>query len=83
MNVGNFVAGSCDGRLIVVVVRADGNFGISALRIDVAVSQDGEGEIVRPEVGYVVVHGDARGVGVSKSIVCVELLDNDTQSALE
>ena len=64
------------------MVRTDGNFGVGTLRIDVAVSQNGEGEIVRLEVGYVVVHGGARGVGVPKSIVCVELLDNDTQSAL-
>jgi hypothetical protein len=82
VNVGSFVAGSCVGRLIVVVVRTNGNFGVGTLRIGVGVSQNGEGEIVRPEVGYVVVHGGARGVGVPKSIVCVELLDNDTQSAL-
>ena len=41
-------------------------------------SQNGEGEVIRPEVGYVVVHGGARGVGVTKSIVCVKLLDDDT-----
>jgi hypothetical protein len=82
VTVGDFVAGSCVGRLIVVVVRTGGNFGVGTPRIDVAVSQNGEGEIVRPEVSYVVLHGDARGVGVPKSIVCMELLDNDTQSAL-
>jgi hypothetical protein len=82
VNVGDFIAGSCVGKLIVAVVRTDGNFGVGTLRIDVAVSQNGEGEVVRPEVGYVVVHGDARGVSVPKSIVCVELLDNDTQCAL-
>ncbi len=82
MNVGSFVVGFCAGRLIVAVTRTDGNFGVGTLRIDVAVSQNGEGEVVRPEVGYVVVYGGARDVGVTKSIVCVELLDNDTQSAL-
>ncbi len=82
MNVGDFIAGSCVGRLIVAVVRTDGNFGAGTLRIDVAVSQNGEGEVVRPEVGYVIVHGDARGVGVPKSIVCVELLDDGTQCML-
>jgi hypothetical protein len=74
--------GSCVGKLIVAVIRTDGNFGVGTLRIDVTVSQNGEGEVVRPEVGYVVIHGGARGVGVTKSIVCVELLDDDTQSAL-
>jgi len=64
------------------VIRTDGDFGVGTLRIDVAVSQNGEGEVVRPEVGYVVVHGGARGVGVTKSIVCVKLLDDDTVSAV-
>ena len=82
MNVGNFVVGFDVGKMIVDVTHTDGDFGVGTLRIDVAVSQNGEGEIVRPEVGYVVVHGGARGVGVTKSIVCVKLLDNDTQSAL-
>ncbi len=82
MNVGSFVMGFCVGKLIVAEIRTDGDFGVGTLRIGVAVSQNGEGEVVRPEVGYVVIHGGARGVGVTKLIVCVELLDNDTQSAL-
>ncbi len=61
------------------MVRTDGNFCVGTLRINVAVSQNGEGKIVRPKVGYVVVHGGARGVGGTKSSVFVELLDNDTQ----
>jgi hypothetical protein len=81
--VGSFVVGFCVGRLTVVVIRTDGMFCVVTLRIDVAVSQNGEGEVVRPEVGYVVVHGGARGVGVTKSIVCVKLLYDDTQSALK
>ena len=82
VSAGNFVVGFDVRRMIVDVTHTDGDFGVGTLRIDVAVSQNGEGEVVRPEVGYVVVHGGARGVGVTKSIVCVELLDNDTQSAL-
>jgi hypothetical protein len=83
VNVGSFVAGFGVGKTIVAVIRTDGDFGVGTLRIDVAVSQNGEGEVVRPEVGYVVVHGGARGVGVTKSIVCVKLLNDDTQSALK
>ena len=82
MNVGNFVVGFDVGKMIVDVTHAGGDFGVGILRIDVGVSQNGEGEVVRPEVGYVVVHGGARGVGVTKSIVCVKLLNDDTQSAL-
>jgi len=82
VNVGDFVAGFCVGKLIIAVICTGGDFGVGTLRIDVAVSQSDEREVVRPEVGYVVVHGGARGVGVTKSIVCVKLLDNDTQSAL-
>ena len=83
VSVGNFVAGFDVGRMIFDVTHTDGDFGVGTLRIDVAVSQNGEGEVVHPEVGYVVVHGGARGVGVTKSIVCVKLLDDDTQSALK
>ncbi len=83
MNVGDFVAGFCVGKLIVVVIRTGGDFGVGTLRINVAVSQNSEGKIVRPEVGYVVVHGGARGVGVMKSSVFVELLDNNSQCALQ
>jgi len=82
VSAGNFVVGFDVGRMIVDVTHTDGDFGVGTLRIDVAVSQGGEREVIRPEVGYVVVHGGARGVGVTKSIVCVKLLDNDTQSAL-
>jgi hypothetical protein len=83
VNVGDFVAGFCVGKLIVVVIRTGGDFGVGTLRINVAVSQNSEGKIVRPEVGYVVVHGGARGVGVMKSSVFVELLDNNSQCALQ
>ena len=83
VNVGNFVVGFDVGKMIVDVTHTDGDFGVGTLRIDVAVSQNGEGEVVRPEVGYVVVHGGARGVGVTKSIVCVKMLNDDTQSALK
>ncbi len=79
MNVGDFVVGFCVGKLIIAVIRTGGDFGVGTLRIDVAVSQKSEGEIVRPEVGYVVVHGGTRGVSVTKSSVFAELLDNDTQ----
>ena len=82
MNVGSFVAGFGVGKTIVAVIRTDGDFGVGTLRIDVAVSQNGEGEVVRPEVDYVVVHGGVHGVGVTKSTVCVKLLNDDTQSAL-
>ena len=82
VNVGSFVVGFGVGKSIVAVIRTDGDFGVGTLRIDVAVSQGGEREVVRPEVGYVVVHGGARGVGVTKSTVFVELLNDDTQSAL-
>ena len=82
MSVDSFVVGFGVGKSIVAVIRTDGDFGVGTLRIDVAVSQNGEGEVVRPEVGYVVVHGGARGVGVTKSTVFVELLNDDTQSAL-
>jgi len=83
VTVGSFVVGFGVGKSIVAVIRTDGDCGVGTLRIDVAVSQGGECEVVRPEVGYVVVHGGARGVGVTKSIVCVKLLDDDTQSALK
>jgi len=82
VSVGNFVVGFDVEKMIVDVIHADGDFGVGTLRIDVAVSQGGEREVVRPEVGYVVVHGGARGVGVTKSTVFVELLNDDTQSAL-
>ena len=83
MNVDSFVVGFGVEKSIVAVIRTDGDFGVGTLRIDVAVSQNGEGEVVRPEVGYVVVHGGARGVDVTKSTVFVKLLNNDTQSALK
>ena len=83
MNVDSFVVGFGVGKSIVAVIRTDGDFGVGTPRIDVAVSQNGEGKVVCPEVGYVVVHGGARGVGVMKSIVCVKLLDDDTQSTLK
>ena len=82
MNVGSFVVGFDVGKMIVDVIRTDGDFGVGTLRIDVVVSQDDECGVVRPEIGYVAVHGGARGVGVTKSIVFVELLNDDTQSAL-
>ena len=83
VSVDNFVVGFDVERMIVDVTHTDWDFGVGTLRIDVAVSQGGEREVVRPEVGYVVVHGGARGVGVTKSIVCVKLLYDDTQSALK
>ncbi len=82
VNVGSFVVGFDVEKMIVNVVHTDGDFGVGTLRIDVAVSQNGKGEVVCPEVGYFVVHGCARGVGVTKPIVCVELLNDDTQSTL-
>ena len=82
VSVGSFVVGFDVWKMIVDVIHTDGDFGVGTLRIDVAVSQGGERDVVRPEVGYVVVHGGARGVGVTKSTVFVELLNDDTQSAL-
>ncbi len=73
MSVGNFVVGFDVGRMIVDVTHTDGDFGVGTLRIDVVVSQGGERGVVCPEIGYVAVHGDARGVGVTKSTVFVEL----------
>jgi hypothetical protein len=73
VSVDNFVVGFDVERVIVDVTHADGDFGVGTLRIDVVVSQDGERGVVRPEVGYVVVHGGARGVDVTKSTVFVEL----------
>lgn len=83
VTVGNFALGFDVEKMIVDVIHADGDFGVGTLRIDVVVSQSGEREVVRPEVGYVVVHGGARGVDVTRSTVFVKLLNNDTQSALE
>jgi hypothetical protein len=83
VNVGGFVAGSCVGKSIFVVVHAGGDFGVGILEIDIVVSQDGEGEIVWPEIDCVVVHAGARGVDVMKSSVFVELLNNNTQCALQ
>jgi len=83
VNVGSFITGFGVGKSTVAVIRTDGDFGVGTLRINVAVSQNSEGKIVRPEVGYVVVHGGARGVGVMKSSVFVELLDNNSQCALQ
>ena len=73
VSAGNFVVGFDVGRMIVDVTHTDGDFGVGTLRIDVVVSQDGERGVVRPEVGYVVVHGGARGVDVTKSTVLEEL----------
>jgi hypothetical protein len=72
-NVDNFVVGFDVVRMIVDVIHADGDFGVGTLRIDVVVSQGGERGVVRPEIGYVAVHGGARGVGVTKSTVLEEL----------
>jgi hypothetical protein len=82
VSVGNFVVGFDVEKMIVDVIHADGDFGVGTLRIDVAVSQSDEREVVRPEVGYVAVHGGARGVGVTRLTVFVVLLNDDTQSAL-
>jgi hypothetical protein len=73
VNVDNFVVGFDVEKMIVDVIHADGDFGVGTLRIDVVVSQDGERGVVRPEIGYVAVHGGARGVDVTKSTVFVEL----------
>ena len=83
VSVGSFVVGFDVEKMIVDVIHADGDFGVGTLRIDVVVSQSSEREVVRPEVGYVVVHGGARGVDVTKSTVFVKLLNNDAQSALK
>ncbi len=83
MNIRDFVVGFCVGKLIVAVIRTGGDFGVGTLGIDVVVSQNSEGEIVRHEVNCVVVHAGARGVDVTKSSVFVELLNNDTQCALQ
>jgi hypothetical protein len=83
VNVGDFALGFGVEKMTVDVIHADGDFGVGTLRIDVVVSQSGEREVVRPEVGYVVVHGGAHGVDVTKSTVFVKLLNNDTQSALK
>jgi hypothetical protein len=72
-NVDNFVVGFGVERMIVDVIHADGDFGVGTLKIDVVVSQGDERGVVRPEIGYVAVHGGARGVGVTKSTVLVEL----------
>ena len=72
-NVDNFVVGFDVERMIVNVIHTDGDFGVGALRIDVVVSQGDECGVVRPEIGYVAVHGGARGVGVTKSTVFEEL----------
>jgi hypothetical protein len=72
-NVDNFVVGFGVERMIVDVTHTDGDFGVGTLRIDVVVSQGDERGVVRPEIGYVAVHGGARGVGVTKSTVLVEL----------
>ncbi len=82
VSVDDFVVGFDVERMIVDVIHNDGDFGVGTLRIDVVVSQGGERDVVRPEIGYVAVYGGARGVGVTKSIVFVELLNDDTQSAL-
>jgi len=73
VSVDNFVVGFDVERMIVDVIHTNGDFGVGTLRIDVAVSQGGEREVVCPEVGYVVVHSGARGVDVTKSTVFVEL----------
>jgi len=83
VSVGNLVVGFDVEKMIVDVIHADGDFGVGTLRIDVAVCQSDEREVVRPEVGYVAVHGGARGVGVTRLTVFVVLLDDDTQSALQ
>jgi hypothetical protein len=72
-NVDSFVVGFGVERMIVDVIHADGDFGVGTLKIDVVVSQGDERGVVRPEIGYVAVHGGARGVGVTKSTVLVEL----------
>jgi hypothetical protein len=72
-NVDNFVVGFDVERMIVDVIHADGDFGVGTLRIDVVVSQGDERGVVRPEIGYVAVHGGARGVDVTKSTVLEEL----------
>ena len=73
VNVDNFVVGFDVERVIVDVIHADGDFGVGTLKIDVVVSQGDERGVVRPEIGYVAVHGGARGVDVTKSTVFVEL----------
>ena len=73
VNVDNFVVGFDVERMIVDVIHTDGDFGVGTLRIDVVVSQGGERGVVCPEVGYVAVHGGARGVDVTKSTVFEEL----------
>ncbi len=74
----DFVAGFYVGMSNVVVNHNGGDFGVGVLEIDIAVSQDGGGEIVRPEVDCVVEHTRARGVDVTKSSVFVEVLNDDT-----
>ena len=73
VSVDNFVVGFDVEKMTVGVTHADGDFGVGTLRIDVVVSQGDERGVVRPEIGYVAVHGGARGVDVTKSTVFVEL----------